>query len=81
MGENWGNGVKMGGNGVKMGGNGRNGGEMGGNGGKWEFVRNTSWKMYENVPTRKKNGGKWCRNGGQMGEKLDTARSHFPHFS
>ena len=55
--------------------------KMGENGGKWEVVTNTSWKMYETVPTRKKNGGKWCRNGEQMGEKWDTGRSHFPHFS
>ena len=50
------------------------------NGGKWEVVTNTSWKMYETVPTRTKNGGKWCKNGGQMGEKWDTDRSHFSHF-
>ena len=57
---------------------GENEGEMEKNGGKWEVVTNTSWKMYETVPIRKKNGGKWCRNGGQMGEKWDTGRSHFP---
>ena len=62
-------------------------GEMGGNGGKWEIVTSTSWKMCENVSTRKENGGKWGRNRGKMGEKWDTvrqllhfSRSHFPHF-
>ena len=65
----------------KMGENGEKWGEMGENGGKWEVVTNTSWKMYETVPPRKKNGGKWCRNGGQMGEKWHTGRSHFSHFS
>ena len=75
---------KMSENGGKRGKMGKNGGKWGKmekNGGKWEVVTNTSWKMYENIPTRKKNGGKWCRNGGQMGEKWDTGRSHFPHFS
>ena len=49
-----------------MGENGKKWGKMGGNGGKWGFVTNTSWKIYENVPERKKNEGKW---GGGVCEK------------
>ena len=64
----------------EMGGNGGKWGEMEKNGGKWEVVTNTLWKMHENVPTRKKNGGKWCGNGGQMGENGTRAGPIFPIF-
>ena len=67
---------------------GGNGGEWGGNRGKWEIVASKSWKMYENVLTRKKNGENRVEMGGGLGEKWDTvrqllhfSRSYFPHFS
>ena len=64
------NGVEIG----EMGGNGGKWGEMGGNGGEWEIVTSTSWKMCDNVSTRKENGGKrrkwggWGKMGGNVGK-------------
>ena len=59
---------------------GGNGGEMGANGAKWEIVTRTSWKMYENVPTRKKNGGKWGGKWGGTWVKNGTRSGNFCIF-
>ena len=45
----------------EMGGNGGKWGKMGGNGGKREEMGD--WKLYENIPRRKENGGKLGGNG------------------